>query len=265
MKFNLKKVVLTCISVSVLIIVLILIAYIMKERHMDAPQITQQDQQKPPSLNQSSNIKIGIIGDSWVSGKKLDQSISDELKSSGINAEIISFGHPGAKSKQIYEDLISDSTAPYSSNSLLLDNDIQYIVVIAGVNDSACHIGKDFYTCYMTNIVSEINSHAKFPVIVELPEFGIKDQKEGFLSASKHFIFKELFDNGKTDVIADYRNALKAELNKCQLNYTIIPFEPVISDYSSNIDLYANPSHLSKEGCYKLGSYIGQSIADYIK
>ena len=205
-------------------------------------------------------IKVGVIGDSWVSYKHLDSSIIGSLKSLGVNADIISFGHPGAKSKNIFLDMISENNL-YSSNSLLRDKDIRYIVVVAGVNDAVCHMGKDFYTHHMINIVSVINSHEKLPIIVEVPEFGIEDIKEGFLSTIKHFISKVLFDIGKTDIVSDYRKSLKTKLGEQKLNYIILPFDPVVKDYSTNKYLYENPSHLNKEGYKQLGSYIGQSIA----
>jgi len=215
---------------------------------------------KSSPMKLSSNVKIGVIGDSWVSGKKLDKAIIDELKSSGINADVVSIGQPGAKSRQIFRNLLLDSSKPYSSNSLLLDDGVSFIVVSAGVNDAAGHIGKDFYAQHMQDIVSAANSHSKFPIIVELPEFGIEEPSDSYKSELKHDLYRIIFDGGKTDIISDYRSALKTKLGTTELNYKIITFDPIVKDYSSSIDQYQNPWHLTEEGYNRLGTYIGKSI-----
>lgn len=254
--FKLKKLLLIIISLIVVGISLSAI-YIMGDRHIDTFQAIQH---KPSLSNYFSSIKIGIIGDSWVSGKKLDQAIIDELKSSGIKADVVSIGQPGAKSKQIFRNLLSDSSNPYSSNSLLIDDSISFIVVCAGVNDAAGHIGKDFYAQHMQNIVLETNSCSKFPIIVELPEFGIEKPADSYTSELKHDLYRALFDGGKTDIISDYRNALKAKLDTTKLNYKLVPFDPIVKDYSNSLNQYENPWHLTEKGYNRLGTYIGKSI-----
>lgn len=257
MKFyKTKKFLLVCLSLIVIIISLLTV-YIFRDRQMDVFNVAQY---KSLPIKQSPNIKIGLIGDSWVSGKKLDQAIIDELKSSGINAQIVSIGHPGAKSKEIFRDLFSDNSSPYSSNSLLLDDDISFLVIVAGVNDAAGHIGKDFYAHHMKNIVLATNSRSKLPIIVELPEFGIETQTGNYPSIAKHYLYQLLFDDGKTDIISEYRSTLKTDLETSGLEYKLISFDPIARNYSDEINLYANPWHLNEEGCKRLGAYIGKCI-----
>lgn len=147
---------------------------------------------------------------------------------------------------------------------MLADADVDFIVVIAGVNDTAGHIGKDFYVHHMLNIITAINASNKYPIVVEVPEFGI-EEKEAFLSTLKHGLYRYLFDGGKIDVISDYRNALKGVLSNTQLKYSLIPFDGVSSDYSSNTDIYSNAFHLNTKGNELFGAVIGESIVRLIK
>lgn len=98
-------------------------------------------------------LKIGVIGDSWVAGQKLDSAIEQTVTDSGFETVVLSSGHPGAKSRQIYRNLFLESGDINSSNALFMDDDLDYLVVVAGVNDSAGHIGKKFYSHHMLLIV----------------------------------------------------------------------------------------------------------------
>lgn len=202
--------------------------------------------------------KIGVIGDSWVAGNNLDDFIQESFKDKNI--EIISSGHSGAKSKQILQNLLSTDTSDVNSaHSILVDKNIKYIVVIAGVNDSIGHIGSDFYTHHMSEIIKTINSHNKIPLIVEVPEFGI-EEPEPFKSHLKHYLYKMMFDRNKTDVIKPYRESLIKKLATTDLIYKIIPFDPVVSNFAKQRMLFSNPSHLNEEGNKMLGNHIGNYI-----
>ena len=212
----------------------------------------------------AEQIKIGIIGDSWVAGQKLDQAIHDSLKGAGIDAEVVSSGHPGAKSRQILRDLFGSKSEPYSSRSLLDDHELDYLVILAGVNDTAGHIGADFYAHHMFSIIKLSQTRAIFPIIVEVPEYGIEDTpSEGVLSYTKRLLYKLLFDNMKENVINDYRHALKTKLAEMQEEtFAVVSFDSVVEGYSHAKSLYANPSHLNKSGYIKLGTHIGEKIAE---
>ena len=72
----------------------------------------------------AENIKIGVIGDSWVAGQKLDQPIKQALLASGVEVEVVSSGQPGSKSRQIYRNLLASKQDKYSSSDILLDEDV---------------------------------------------------------------------------------------------------------------------------------------------
>lgn len=208
-------------------------------------------------------IEIGIIGDSWVAGNKLDKSIYDSLKAAGINANVTSSGHPGAKSRQIFRNLFSDLNEPYSSRNLWENKHLDYMIILAGVNDTAGHIGSEFYTHHVLNIAKFAQSVGIFPIIVEIPEYDIENAPpEGALSFFKRLIYRALFDGMQNNVIANYRLALAEKLTELQdYSYLIVKFDPFITDYNDAKDLYANALHLNEKGYRMLGSYIGEELA----
>lgn len=216
------------------------------------------------SLNANvDTIKLGLIGDSWVAGEKLDPVIETYLRSMNIDADIISYGHPGAKSQHILSNLLSDESNPYSSNALLQDDAVKHIIIIAGVNDTAGHIGSDFYVHHMTELIEVINSYGKTAIILEVPEYGI-EEPEKFKSALKHNLYKILFDDNETDVIEQYRQELASSLSETDLDFDIVPFNPIASDYHEDISLYKDQFHLNSEGNTKLGKYLGSYIHNNI-
>ena len=100
-------------------------------------------------------FRIGIIGDSWASGTTLDTIISDEFLKHGLKTEIISFGEPEAKTKQIYDNLYASPGAPYSSSQILHHN-LDYCIVLAGTSDAAGEMGAKFYAYYCSLIIGDL-------------------------------------------------------------------------------------------------------------
>lgn len=205
-------------------------------------------------------MKIGIIGDSWVYKETLDKYIVSELSDIGIDAEVVSVGRMGAKSSRVSKDLVSPENNEYSSRHILMDNDIDFIIVIAGVNDTIGHVGKRYYARHMLNIVTEINNHNKLPLILEVPAFGIREKEESAKSRLKHAVYRWLFDFGKQDIIADYRDALSEKLLESKQRYEIMHF-PEELNYYNHQTLYAEPLHLHRASYAILGSRIARHIA----
>jgi lysophospholipase L1-like esterase len=248
------------LAVAIAICALVCVsAYVFREHSFD-------DYRSVPSrqlpMDWFAHVKVGIIGDSWVAGKKLDDPLRQRLLDLGLNVEVVSSGHPGAKSRQLYRDLFADQTNPESSKALLLDDDLDYLVVIAGVNDTAGHIGRDFYAHHMLGIIQAAQERAVQPLVVEVPEYGIECPPPMGLSWCKRLLFLYLFDGGKVDVIEDYRRELSAQLPKLAKPVTVIQFKSVARDYASSTNLYANPSHLNKQGNVALASLIAQEVIE---
>ena len=236
-----------------------LIIYIVRDRSFDAP--ANLPQHSTPD-DWDTSIKIGIIGDSWVHGQTLDQAILDSLSTLEISVEIVSSGHPGAKSRQIYRNLLLDKTERYSSRKLIMDESLDYLVVIAGVNDTTVHMGKNYYAHHMLSIIRTVQLRGIHPIIVEIPEYGIEDLPYfGFLRFIKHLIYRTIFDGMKYDIISDYREALRSQIPASMKdNVTLVSFDPFIHDYTEQKQLYANPMHLNREGLQQFGNYLAGEI-----
>ena len=252
-----KKIILGISFILIVIVMSWTTLYILSERKIISVSATEISPIKKTNVNEIS--KIGLVGDSWVSDNKLDYQIEETLNSLNVQVDIISSGHPGAKSKSILKNLISDETNENSSNHILTDNDIQYVIVIAGVNDTAGHIGSDFYSNHMIEIVKLLNINGKIPLILEAPNYGISE-KEKFKSSLKHNFYKVLFDDNKTDVIDEYREELIDVLYGTELNYEIVKFPSNIKYYEQDVNLYKDQFHLNKDGNLILGEYLGNQI-----
>lgn len=211
-------------------------------------------------------LKVGIIGDSWVAGKKLDQPVKESLLKSSIVAVIISSGQPNAKSRQVYRNLFLPRWKRYSSNAILMDDEMDFlVVVVAGVNDTAGHIGMDFYAHHMVAIAQAALDRSIIPIIVEIPEYGIEDTPaDSAVSWAKRLLFRIIFDRGKVNVIEDYRRQLRSAVAACPDGHkiTVLEFSLVASDYTSQKELFANPAHLNKIGSNLLGELIARKIRE---
>jgi lysophospholipase L1-like esterase len=145
-----------------------------------------------------------------------------------------------------------------------MDEDVDYLVVVAGVNDTAGHIGRDFYAHHILCIIKAAQARGIHPVIVEVPEYGIEDIPAwDFLRYAKRLIYRAVYDGMERDVIMAYREALRQSLTPAMLeDMSIVYFSSLIKDYSEHMELYANPSHLNREGYQKLGHMIAENIID---
>ena len=249
-------VIIACVT---LVSLFILAAYVFSQHSFQA-YATIPTRQRPS--NWSSHVKIGIIGDSWVEGKKLEVSVQQLLAAKGLNTEIVSMGHSGVKSRQLYRDLLAEPTTPYSSHSLLMDDDLDYLVIVAGVNDTASYIGKDFYAHHMLGIIKAAQDRGVETLCIEVPDYGIESLPfKDVLSWGKHLLFRYLYDGGKVNVIADYRRELLTRLATLSKPVTVISFNPNIWHYELKSNLYVNPSHLNQEGCDELSSLIADELS----
>jgi len=259
-KSKLLKKALLLVAVTGLISLILCAVYIQNDTSLDSFQ------KVPAQSTQSAlpeEIKIGVIGDSWVAGQKLDRAIEQTMATSGFQTVVLSSGHPGAKSRQIFRNLFLEKAVENSSNALFMDEDLDYLVVVAGVNDSAGYIGKTFYAHHMFLIVQTALARGIKPVVVEVPEYGIEDTPSvGFLSWGKRSLYLWLFDNGKVDVIEEYRKALREKIQASAIaeKVLLIDFSPITNNYNTSKDLYAKPSHLNHDGYSRLGKLIAHNI-----
>lgn len=205
----------------------------------------------PNPPDDDSTLTVGIIGDSWVAGGKLDTILYNDLFSKGLKSTIISSGHPGAKTKLIYQNLFKEENEEYSSK-FILEERPDYCIIIAGINDAVSQIGSNFYAYHMILMVKTLLHYDIIPVIVSLPEFGIEESIDNMniLSKTRNVISARINNNGEIDNITKYRAVLEKELRLEKLvdSVILVDFDNVCTDYNKFPDLYANASHLSMKG-----------------
>jgi hypothetical protein len=247
----------TLLAILGAVVLRALVVYIAEQRKFD-PFIDVQKWISGPD----KQFKVGIIGDSWVAGKKLDKPVQEALSKRGIEAVIVSFGHPSANSRQVYRDLF---LRRWTRHHILMDDEIDYLVVVAGVNDTAGHIGKDFYAHHMMAIAKVAVDRSISPILIEVPEYEIEQTPAASVASwAKRLLFRILYDRGKVNVIKDYRRQLRSSIaaspdgNKI----TVLDFSAVATDYTAQKNLYANPSHLNDKGNKLLGEAIAAKIAE---
>jgi len=210
-------------------------------------------------------LRVGIIGDSWAAGITIDTIIRDEFKKRGISTEVIAFGQPEAKTKEIYDNLYANPGQPYSSSEILHHN-LDYCIVLAGTSDAEGEMGAKFYAYYCSLIISDLARNNIEPVFVTMPEFGFKEEKDSLdiLKKVRNELASLLIDNGSTHNLDGYRKQANEMLKDTRLKDStiVVPFNLVCDDYEKHKILYRNTGHLSTVGKQKLGRLIVEYILD---
>lgn len=222
---------------------------------------------EPKPIN-ARKIKIGIIGESWAAGRKIDDYLINFLNEKGIEASVTSQGHPGAKSKLVYQDLFKASTEPYSSQHILFGEPLDICIVLTGVNDTATYVGAEFYAYHLTLIVKALIARGITPLVVEIPEYGIEETDSKTIQGKiRRRLMRYVHDNNKIDIIPKYRKLSKRQIEPYMSNNKIIyfPFETVATDYQENKNLYQDDLvHLNANGNKKLAFQISNVIIKWI-
>ena len=216
----------------------------------------------------NNEIKIGIIGESWAAGRKIDDYLIVAMQDKGVVAYVTSQGHPGAKSKLVYQDLFKPDIEEYSSNHVLYGEPIDICIVLTGVNDTASYVGADFYSYHLNLIVSALITRGITPLVVEIPEYGIEETDSKSLHGKiRRRLMRLVHDNNQIDIIPKYRKFSKQQLMPDILKEEIIyfPFQSVSSDYLSDKNLYRDDLlHLNDDGNKKLALEISKVIKKWL-
>ncbi|MBO0590885.1 SGNH/GDSL hydrolase family protein [Cellulophaga sp. E16_2] len=223
----------------------------------------------PIEVSNNTELKIGIIGDSWVAGEKLDSLLNTNLSKNGIEAKIMSSGHSGAKSKLIYKNMFEDKNKENSSK-FIIESHPDYCIVIAGVNDAIGQIGGKFYTYHLSLIIKTLLRNNIKPIIVELPEFGISEytNKLNLIKKKRYELFAMFNNDGDIDNIKAYRKNLNTSLEKQDLNNKIIfiDFDQICEDFDDCKEIYrADGVHLNIKGNTLLSEAIAKELIKEIR
>lgn len=229
--------------------------YALEKRHVLVPE----------KKHKNDTLRVGIIGDSWATGITIDTIIRDEFKKRGISTEVIAFGQPEAKTKEIYDNLYANPGQPYSSNEILHHN-LDYCIILAGTSDAEGEMGAKFYAYYCSLIISDLARNKIEPVFVTMPEFGFKEETDSLdiLKKVRNELSSLLIDNGSTRNLDGYRKQASEMLKDTRLKDStiVVPFNLVCDDYEKHKILYRNTGHLSTVGKQKLGRLIVEYILD---
>lgn len=245
MKRNIKLIILS----SILLIITFAIAtslFILNDRQF----MEKSELEYSINLYDSNNSSVAVIGDSWVADNKLDEHIEKHVE----NINVKSIGFSGFRTQMIL-DKFDDSKVL----NILNDKSIEKVIIIAGVNDSAGYYGSNYYSQHIIEMVKIINEFEKTAVLVELPEYGIEESRP-LISSLKSGTYRYLFDKGNVDIIQEYRDTLTSRLSLTELDYEIMPFDSVATDYHDSLHLYKNFSHLNESGNELLGKEIALFI-----
>lgn len=215
------------------------------------------------SYGSHRTLHISVIGDSWACGRGLADAVEKQLSNDGVTAKVTSFGHGGAKSRDVLLNLLKSDDALHSSKPVLV-GDTDLCVVVCGVNDTAGYIGADFYSFHVAEIAKLLQSHGVFPIILEVPEFGIQESSSiSFLGACRRIAMRWILHAGERDVITAYRDALRSTLQADLPSsaYKLVSFGSVCEDYTQARHLYTKDMcHLSTDGLSRLAAVLSDEI-----
>lgn len=219
--------------------------------------------EKPLPNHKNNKDIIALLGDSWIFNESMDHALKKELKEKNMDFAIISHGEPGAFSKKIYENLNTEE-GEFAAQSIL-DSLPKYCIVIAGVNDAASQMGSNFYAEHMELIIRKLLEYNIKPIVVELPEFGIKETMKNahWLAGTKNKIMSWINNGGETDNILGYREALITKLKNKNLwtEVAYVPYNSICEDYSDCLPIYKDPAHLNDKG----KTLLSREIIHYLK
>lgn len=216
-------------------------------------------------LPQRDGLTIGIIGDSWVSYGKLDSLLATALQSTGIKAKIISAGRDGARSKQILEWLMADDGNAFN---YLLQQQPQYCIVVAGINDAQSYVGANNYAHHMGLIVELLHRYHIQPVVVALPWFDTEAAQKNIGQPRKwRNKLSRVINNEPYDNIALYRLALQKHLQNAKGMEPIpmISFDSLCNNAIACLSLYIDALHLNTKGGEKFVNQLANALAAQLK
>lgn len=244
-----KKKILVILSILILIVISISTYLVYKKF-----EYAEKQEYYRLSSPKSDSIKIGIIGDSWVGRYSIEKQLQNKLKEEGYIAEVIASSHPGGRTKEIYENLFKNKGEQYSSK-FIVENQPKYCIVMAGINDAARHMGKDYYVHHMDLIIITLLNYNITPIILELTAFGVeKDHSQKNIISSAGNRISEYVDGNEINNINAYRKALYKHLQNTTLldKVIFIDVDGLGIDYKNHPNLYTDPLHLNEKGYEKL-------------
>ncbi len=186
----------------------------------------------------NTNI-IGVIGDSWVSHKKLDSLVGEYSN----NALVASFGVSGAKSSDVYNSLT------YIGATWMIYLKPEYCILTPSINDMASMLGPDYYAHHNILTVKLLLDNGITPVIVTMPEIDMEGCLDSLNPLARIRTEWMARLNGSYNLSnKDYTNELLKELkaNGIYDKVVIFDFDKVTPKYDKKY--YRDFAHLNETG-----------------
>lgn len=207
---------------------------------------------------------VCVIGDSWVDGGEMGRALEGRFEYLGVSVIVASAGQAGANSRQIYRNLIGVENERDPVNKQF-GAPLKYCVVVAGINDTAGHIGADFYAHHVSVIIKVLQYNNIIPVVLEIPRYGVeKVRPRCFLTGIKRFLFRYMFDAGILDNVDKYRSVLTDYLKSQSITgVVIVNPDSTIFSYEISGSLFSDPAHLNADGYAALAGLLADTINDH--
>jgi len=219
--------------------------------------------------NEKSHLKIGIIGDSWASGRGIDTLLATYLYEKKVFGKIYSSGHPGAKSKLIYQNIYQFGNENISSQ-FVIKKQPNYCLVLAGVNDIQGEISQPYYAHHLVLIIKTLIHHNIKPIVLTIPRIGIDEnsKESNFIKKCRNKLFRSLFVKKSNDLFFSYNQTLKDSLIKRKLfnNVIFIKSDSLHLDYVNYPNYFkVDAIHLSDLGDSILSKAVTDIVVDNYK
>lgn len=205
--------------------------------------------------NGGDTLNIAYIGDSWaflhsfhncIIAKQLEDSLHRHVS-------VYSHGINGHTSKEIYEDL-------YKSTELkifITERKFDYCFISVGINDTYKKMSTNYYKKSMEGILNLLTGNGIRPIILEIPDYNIKDAFRRQTISKKALRHLSMFvNNTPLDCKQQFRKALKrlVERHDDRDDISIIEYKSWNNNYSYDLKtLYrADGMHLNDSGYVRL-------------
>jgi lysophospholipase L1-like esterase len=192
---------------------------------------------------------VGIVGDSWVAGGKLDDGIRKAFYDAGLDTIVRSRCFPGATTDAVLHAL-ETNLLPYATKNYPERSRI--ILIGGGVNDAIQHRGMAHYVENMRTMAARTVMHGALPVVLSIPPFRRTALRASLPSrvlwTIRRRISHEDLDNGGA-----YSAAMVGAIGAVPT----IDLHPLVSP-----DDYQDGVHLTAKGYDRLAEKLGRILLD---
>lgn len=188
--------------------------------------------------------RVLVIGDSWVSGGKIDGAM-------GATARVCSVSYSGKTSAEVLASLKADSAARNAVFADLIH--VTDAVILVGVNDAVQQRGTNYYRSGLKRLIAYASTASNRVFVVELPWTNAAAARLSVPSAAKAALYSCLFDGCNREITAAYRAS--ADLGGA----TLIDYDQFAPTFGVG-DFMPDGVHLTEGRFANLGQVIAKVV-----